>query len=56
MCHCSLMAGSLVKLLVQFLYADWWRLSVDGSLRGRHVPPHDGVGSVGLVMSRTRSI
>jgi hypothetical protein len=26
-----------------------------GSLRTRRVPPHDGVGSVGLVMSRTRS-
>ena len=26
-----------------------------GSLRGRHVPPHDGVGSVGLVMSTARS-
>jgi hypothetical protein len=26
-----------------------------GSLRGRHVPPHDGVGSIGLVMSAARS-
>ncbi len=27
-----------------------------GSLRGRHLPPHDGVGNAGLVMSHTRSI
>src|SRR5215217_3371655 len=27
-----------------------------GSLRGRCEPPHDGVGSAGLVMSTTRSI
>jgi hypothetical protein len=27
-----------------------------GSLRGRHPQPHDGVGNVGLAMSRTRSI
>jgi hypothetical protein len=33
-----------------------WPLSDHGSLRGRRVPPHDGVGSVGLVTSRTRSI
>jgi hypothetical protein len=33
-----------------------WPLSDHGSLRGRRVPPHDGVRSVGLVTSRTRSI
>jgi hypothetical protein len=26
------------------------------SLRGRHLPPHDGVGNAGLVMSHTRLI
>ena len=31
-------------------------LSGHGSLRGRCEPPHDGVGSAGLVMSTTRSI
>jgi len=29
-------------------------LSGHGSLRGRCEPPHDGVGSAGLVMSTTR--
>src|SRR5215210_7927774 len=31
-------------------------LSGHGSLRGRCEPPHDGIGSAGLVMSTTRSI
>src|ERR1700678_1392017 len=36
----------------------WRTLSLigdHGSLRDRHLPPHDGVGNAGLVMSRTRS-
>ena len=35
---------------------DGWPLSDHGSLRGRRMPPHDGVGSVGLVMSGARSV
>ena len=42
--------------LVRFRVDDGWPLSDHGSLRGRRMLPHNGVGSVGLVMSTTRSI
>src|SRR3954466_13534292 len=45
-----------VKPSIQRLSGDECPLSGHGSLRGRCEPPHDGVGSAGLVMSTTRSI
>jgi hypothetical protein len=42
--------------LLRYHVGDGCPLSDHGSLRGRRMPPHDGVGSVGLVMSTTRSI
>jgi hypothetical protein len=51
----SLMAGSGSSPSLSFAGGGWWSRSGHGSLRGRRQPPHDGVGSVGLVMSAARS-
>jgi hypothetical protein len=52
---CSLMAGSGSSPPMGFQRSAGSLLSGHGSLRGRREPPHDGVGSPGLVMSGTRS-
>lgn len=48
--------GSSPLFSFRVVASGWWSLSDHGSLRDRRVLPHDGVGSVGLVMSTTRSI
>jgi hypothetical protein len=54
--RCSLIAGVGIKPFTA-CRRDQRRVSLSDhcSLRGQHEPPHHGVGSVGLVMSSTRS-